>query len=41
MEIPVDDINNDAGMNTLHAKPDLFFEEEKDRTFETHSSGHE
>lgn len=39
MEIPVDDLNKDTGMNTLLAKLDnLFLKEEKDRAYDTYSS---
>ncbi|KAL2093504.1 hypothetical protein ACEWY4_010816 [Coilia grayii] len=39
MEIPVDDLNKDTGMNTLLEKLDgLFLKEEKDRTYDAYSS---
>lgn len=39
MEIPVDDLNKDTGMNTLVTKlDDLFLKEEKDQVYEVYSS---
>ncbi len=39
MEIPVDDLKKDTGMNALLAKlDDLFLKEEKGRTYEAYSS---
>lgn len=39
MEIPVDDLNKDTGMNTLLTKlDDLFLKEEKDQVYEAYSS---
>lgn len=39
MEIPVDDLNKDTGMNTLLLKlDDLFLKEEKDQTYEAYTS---